>query len=502
MLNLRHSVFAALSLPLLLAACGTSASTPIASAASLVKLSVRASAETGALKTQSFRTLGLPTLPTGAVPTLAFSVKVRDAQGRLMVFKNGAYDPTGTGVTSLTLNSVNSFAQVVLLPAGSYTFENVAKDDVQGDLMYAYGPATENQATVSGESGTVALKYHAVFNPAMSKLDFGSSVAQLFTNNTFNLNLVAQTAAHVAGQSDVQANVPTSDLGAVSYALGAPTDGTLNGAGSKLGVNVTARGTDTRPVVAVTASFSAWIRSTDGLSASFVPTTLSFSHAVVTNTVRVDTVAPVATVNPVAPGAVINLGTAVSGSATDDVQVSKIQLFDNQTLVASLDAADGVTRINSDANGSWNTTWFPASVGSHDLTVVATDSSGNESRSTVTSPAAAYRTLKLGTRGAYVEDTFASGKNAWYLVDATDCTDCRTSNEFQIYLDGCRFGFGAALMPITGSASYGGADLPNTGYQLYDGCILHTTWTYAQPFFMKVGNNDVRPLHAVFEFFN
>ncbi|CAM3861266.1 Bacterial Ig-like domain-containing protein [Deinococcus saxicola] len=314
---------------------------------------------------------------TGAFPAAHFDVRVRDSTGRPVAFQGTTYDPTGTGSAALTLNTVNGFQQTLLLPAGNYTFENAALDDASSAVLLAYGPAAENPVTVGADGGSVRLKFHAVFDRASSTLAPTLSMNMLFTNVTFNLALNPKTA--VAGGS---AGVPTADLGNVTYTLGSATDGVLNGTGSKVGVNVTARGTADDSVLNVTASFNAWVRNGSKDTATYRATTLEYAQSIVRSGLVTDVVVPVARLATVS-GAVVGSVITLNGTATDDMQVAAIRVYDNGTLVASsvsAEAINGVTAVTSDPAGAWGAGWTPGTAGGHELTLVVSDSSGNESR--------------------------------------------------------------------------------------------------------------------------
>ncbi|MFK7604391.1 Ig-like domain-containing protein [Deinococcus sp. SM5_A1] len=314
----------------------------------------------------------------GAFPAAHFDVRVRDSAGRPVAFRGTTYDPTGAGSATLTLNTVNGFQQTLLLPAGNYTFENAALDDASSAVLLAYGPAAENPATVGADGGSVRLRFHAVFDRASSVLAPTLSTNTLFTDVTFNLALNPRTAA-VAGGS---AGVPTADLGNVTYTLGSATDGVLNGTGSKVGVNVTARGTAGDSVLNVTASFNAWMRDGSKETATYKATTLEYAQSIVLSGLVTDVVVPVARLATVS-GAVVGSVTTLNGTATDDMQVAAIRVYDNGTLVASsvsAEAINGVTAVTSNAAGAWSAGWTPGTAGGHELTLVVSDSSGNEAR--------------------------------------------------------------------------------------------------------------------------
>ncbi|WP_188969341.1 Ig-like domain-containing protein [Deinococcus aerolatus] len=358
-----------LSLPLLAASCGSVSPVPTPPAAAeptsseLVSLRISAA---GNVKTQGL---------AGDFPAAHFDVRVRDASNQPVAFNGGNYDPTGKGARVLTLNTSNSFQQTLLLPAGEYTFENAVLDDSTGKVLLAYGPASENPGTIRGEGSIVQLKFHAVFDKSVSTLAPAISLPQLFTGRTFNLALNPKTAP-VGGLSAV---IPTADLGNVTYTLGNPTDGVLNNAGGKVGVNVTARGTASDAVLNVTASFSAWIRNAGTDTASFGPTTLEYAQKIELSALVADLKVPVLTFAPVG-NAVRNVSTTLSGTATDDVQLGAVRVYDNGALLASSEPGEAAARIAIAAGGSWTVGWTPQIAGSHTLTAVATDSSGNESR--------------------------------------------------------------------------------------------------------------------------
>lgn len=373
-----------LSLPLLAASCGSVSSVPAApesavpgpsmpaptapvtgspGPAPLVSLRLSAAGD--------FKAQGL----AGALPAAHFDVRVRDSNNKPVTFNGGTYDASGKGSTVLTLNAANTFQQTLLLPAGDYTFENAVLDDATGKVLLAYGPAKDNTGAVRDAGSVVQLKFHAVFDKASSALAPAVSVPALFTGRTFMLALNPRTAA-VAGQS---ASVPTADLGNVIYTLGNPTDGVLNNAGGKVGVNVTAGGTASDAVLNVTASFGAWIRNAGTDTATYGTATLEYAQDIELGGLVADLGFPEVTFAPVA-GAVRNAVTPLSGTATDKVKVAAVRVYDNGALLASSDRGDSAAALTLIAGGDWAADWTPASAGSHTLTVVVTDTSGNEAR--------------------------------------------------------------------------------------------------------------------------
>lgn len=211
-----------------------------------------------------------------------FKVTVRDAQGRTVRFNGGTFDPTAQGEDHLTLNTDNNFQQSIVLPQGTYTFEHAAHDDATARVLLGFGPAGENTATISAASTSVRLKSHAVLDVAGSSLQPDRPITSLPSGTSFNLQLRGVTALTPLpdGRPPVLGVIPTSDLGPVTYALGSPTDGTLNGAGSRVGINVTARGDATDATLNVSATFQAWVADADGQAASWQPVTLTYAQAI------------------------------------------------------------------------------------------------------------------------------------------------------------------------------------------------------------------------------
>lgn len=210
------------------------------------------------------------------------TVTVRDARGQVVRFNGATFDPTAQGTDHLTLNTANNFHQAVALPQGTYTFEHAVHDDVTGHVLLGYGPAGENAAVISAASAGVRLKSHAVLDVAGSALQSDRPIASLPSGTTVNLQLRAVTALASLpdGRPPVRGVIPTSDLGPVTYELGSSTDGTLNGAGSRVGINVTARGDVTDATLNVSATFHAWVADAAGQAASWQPVTLTYAQAI------------------------------------------------------------------------------------------------------------------------------------------------------------------------------------------------------------------------------
>lgn len=401
------------SLALVLASCGGPSTPTPRATGPLMSLDIAAA---GGLRSQGL---------AGDTGPLFFNVHVRDSQNRPVAFNGTTFDATGTGSTTLTLDSSNAFHQTLLLPADTYSFETVAKDADTSTTLIAYGPAAENTATLQGEGAVVRLKVHAVFDKASSTLDVATNTPQLFTDSSVGLQL----SPRIAPVNGVRAAVPTTDIGPVTYTLGNATDGVLGSAGSKLGVRVTARGTAADSVLNVTASFNAWTQVPGTDTAVYGLATLDFSKAIETNGLMIDTVLPSLTLDDVT-GLAVGSPSTLRGQATDDVQVSEIRVYDDDELVASNVPDETPTTISTAANGDWSTSWVPSTEGSHRLSVLVSDSSGNETRhvqavSVAPAPIADYDYLLEVPDGgvpASLIVTLPANSELWFKVNTAGWT--------------------------------------------------------------------------------
>ncbi len=377
-----------------LASCGT----PSAPVAQLVKVDVIAPLGVTPGLQRGLSAQGF----TGDAPTRHYDVTVRDSKGNTVAFTGTTFDPTGAGATTLTLNDANQFKQTLLLPAGTYTFENKVKDDATNVLL-GYGPAAENPGTVDAASTLIRLKSHAVLDTANTTLAPSMALNELYTDTKFNLSLNLKTATF----GGAVATVPTSDISPVTYTLGNSTDGVLNGNGSKIGVNVTSRGTDTDSELNVTASFSAWVQDSGRDTASFQPVSIAFAKQIQTNVMTTDTVMPTVSLNASAP--TMNTTATLSGMVNDDIMVQGVRVYVDGNLVASMDAADNVAMVTGDSNGGWSAPWMVGPKGTYAVTVIAEDSSGNETRTEQSVTATDYEVINVNGGYVYADHAFKAG---------------------------------------------------------------------------------------------
>ncbi len=364
----RSTQLSLLGLTLLLGACGQSVTPqpPQPSAAvqptpaGMVRLSVTARASAPSLHPQ-----GLPTAYDGSVPAGTFAVTVRDSGGKLMTFTDGAYSP-GAGSPVLILNTVNAFAASVLLPSGTYSFETADKPDSGEDTLLAYGAPAENTQLVDSAHTSVALKLHAVLDPAQSF--FGPAVpGTVGINDLLNLRLSGRTGY----ANDNTYAVPSGDLVLTSYTVGAPEQGTLNGAGSTLGVSVVAGDLPSGSTLNVAANFQAWIRKTGTDVASLQPQTLKFSTPV-------SRVSPSVTASINSVYVTANTPTTLNGTASSDAGIASVKVYDAGVLIGSNDPDDQTATVSlvtfaQDTSGNntsaWSMPWTPSTDGAHDLSV-------------------------------------------------------------------------------------------------------------------------------------
>lgn len=273
-----------------------------------------------------------------------------------------SYDPDGP---LTTIDFPFQGTVDVALPAGNdYGFEASGADGV--GTWLAYGLTT---AHVDVTTTTVRLALETMIDVAT--LDTTSLTSAVVPGQAIDL--------HLAVDAPGGYKAPVSDY-AVTYAI-LPDDGTI-GAISKVGTRAVATASPTDDTFTLTATITGWRDVAGVATMGDVTATFEAPYAVASG-MGFDTTAPVvafdATVEPAYAGSVY----ALSGTASDDTGVDRVQLFDGPVLVGSTDPlehdVEGVSPIAL-LGGSWTADWTPSEARSHTLTALAIDTAGNEQR--------------------------------------------------------------------------------------------------------------------------
>ena len=343
MLKSHQPALATLTLPLLLAACG-SASTPgapVAQSGELVSLTLNSGLN-------KITPQGLPS--TGGASAVTFiKVNVKDANGTPVTFDgSNVYKPGGTQAF-ITLSSAAPSTKV-LLPKGTYSFENVGKATSNGTFL-AYGQ--DNGLNLSAQDPSVNLTLHTLISAANSTLVSKLPTAYVNTTDKLDLRLAVKTP-------DATLNVPLSDH-TVTYGNADATVLTS----SKLGANVQITGTIGQSSVSVTAT----------VQNQAVTYTVPLSRTAL----GTDTTPPAVTFN--APPSGTNTAMTLSGTASDNKAISDVRVFDGSVLIGSTnqDDVNAGAALISFSGLTWSFNWT-SGTSTPELTAVASDAAGNESR--------------------------------------------------------------------------------------------------------------------------
>ncbi|ADV65995.1 RCC1 domain-containing protein [Deinococcus maricopensis] len=354
------------TLALTLAACSQPTTAPAPSGTTALTL------------TAPFATLGkqaLPTDPSGASTVTAIIVKVRDAHGQLVHFNGqNVYQPDGAQDT-LTLTTATPTAQV-LLPRGTYTFENVGRTNVEGTFL-AYGTNASVDITTTP---TLKLDIHALADAAQTTFVDKLGWTSVVTQDVLDLRLKVMNAEGTL--------VPTTDFDAPTYEIvdadGQPLSGVANvlPGSSKLGARVQAIGTTSTSELFVKASVQAWQANGPDTATKF---TLSktFRIPFAKLGLSADMHAPKVTSNNLGD-VTANQTYTLTGTATDDSgNVASVRVYDGVALIGSTDSTEfgqnGVGEITF-TDGTWTLPWTATYTGTPDITVIAADKAGNEGR--------------------------------------------------------------------------------------------------------------------------
>ena len=280
------------------------------------------------------------------------------------------YDPDGD-LTSLDFAFADDVT--VTLPAGEFYQFATRGDDVAATWI-AYGVTG---VPVDVTTLNVALALQTLIDEAT--LDVDSFLGAIAANQTIDLFLRVTSPGGY--------DVPTADY-AVTYAIDA-VDGSVV-ASSKLGAQVRAHADPQENSFNVTATVTGWrnvdeepvfVGADDGIVAAFEvaftnPTGLGF-----------DSEAPeVSIVAPLTGN--VGRALALSGTATDDLGLDRVQVFAGPVLIASSELGDvfgggDVTHVQL-VDGVWSFAWTPNVVRTHTFTALAIDTAGNEHRASTT----------------------------------------------------------------------------------------------------------------------
>ncbi|GHF62191.1 hypothetical protein HNQ07_004361 [Deinococcus metalli] len=387
-------VLAALSLPLLLAACGQNAApTAAASSGSTTALTLRA--PFAGIKAQ-----GVPSDGSGASTVTTIRVKVRDANGQLVHFDGQNVFRADGAQDVVTLTSAAPSA-TVLLPKGTYSFESAGTSAGGTFLAYGMNAGVDLSAPVNS---AVVLGVHALADQTTTTFADKMGWTAVVTQDILDVRL---NVLNVDGTL-----VPSSDYDAPTYQIvdanGQPVSGeaTVLG-GSKLGARVQAIGTTATTDLYVKATTQAWQATGPDTAAKSV-FTKTFRIAFAKTGLAVDMQAPKVSFG--GTGASVTAGQAItlSGTASDDSgNVASIRVYNGIELIGSTDSTEfgtnGVGEV-SFASGAWTLNWTPSRSGTPDITVVAADKAGNEGRPVVLKFGKTFRAAGIWSSVAVKQD--------------------------------------------------------------------------------------------------
>ena len=367
----RLPLVAALTLPMLLAACGN-ATVPAPTPASGDSLDITLTAPFPAAAPQ-----GLPTDASGASTVKTITVRVKNGLGQVVTFNGQNVYQAGGSQSTLTLSS-SAPSLAVRLPRGSYTFENVGKSS--GGTFLAYGTNPGIDLTQSANT-TINLALHALASEAKTtfsdKMNWTSVVPQDILDLRLNVLNVDGTL------------VPTTDYETPTYQVVDSGGNAINGVAtvlsgsSKLGARVQVIGPLSTNDLYVKATTKAWLVTGTDIAALGSLSKI-FRIPFDKTTVQVDVQAPKVTFNGILPRVTAGQTVALSGNASDDSgNIQAIRVYNGSQLIGSTEGTEygqsGVGEIGY-TGSAWTLRWTPGSSGTPDIVVIAADKSGNEGR--------------------------------------------------------------------------------------------------------------------------
>jgi len=386
MLKVHPTALAALTLPLLLAACGSAVTPPAGgdlSSSDLVSLILNSGLT--ALTTQ-----GLPTNGTASAVTY-IKVNVKDASGNPVTFSGSNVYKAGGTQTFITLSNTDPTAKL-LLPRGTYSFESIGKANATGSFL-AYGQ--DNGVDLSPKTPSVNLTLHTLINAANSTLVSKLPTTYVNITDKLDLRLAVKTPSATL-------DVPLSDY-TVTYSN---TDATVL-TSSKLGANVQVVGTTGQTTATVDALVNGYV-ATGAETAAMQNQKITYAVPLSLTGLSTDATPPTVILNSVTASP--NTAITISGTANDNKAISQVRVFDGSVLIGSTNADDVTAgaKLITFTGTTWSFNWISGSA-APELMVVASDAAGNESRATPPAPvpAAGQGSLNVTSR---LPEVYSSGQ--------------------------------------------------------------------------------------------
>ncbi|WP_027483647.1 hypothetical protein [Deinococcus pimensis] len=349
----------------------------------------------------------VPTAPEGSSAVQLVRVRVFTSDGTPVKFDaRHQADPSGT-LDTIDLTPSASSVSVSLVP-GEYVFQSAGRGGTPDSALLAFG-RQEHQNVVA--NGVVTLKLTTLLDPAALTLTTALPMNAARPGQTFDTRLTVRTLR----SGDARYDVPLSDFSAAYQ----PTGGVIAGS-SNLGARVHVDDAPTATAFKLDADVNGLVAGGSDVAqpgAGAAHLTLPFVAA---GSMNVDLTAPALTAAASSDG--------VTGTAGDDVGLARLDVYDGPVIVASTaEGAPAKVTFDVDASGHVTPTWrapLTLDAGAHALTVVATDSSGNETRQAldVTGAGAPVTVTSTPDWGAATADTISARNGGTLSTTGADGT--------------------------------------------------------------------------------